>query len=489
MASRTDSRESSVTSFILFSTLAASLASFNVGWNTGVTNIPERVIRECPPQGGEGLPNGLCVTDDLTWGVAVALFAIGGLVGGLTAGMAANRFGRRLVLIFNNVFFTLGGLVLSVSPNVALFGLGRILTGIGCGVSSVVVSTFMGEIASNRNRGALGSMLQLTLNIGILVTQCLGLGLDFAPGWRILLALTALPALVQIGLLWGCVETPRWLASKGRYEEARRSLAKLRAGYDIEAEYDEIVRAQRPASAVSDEPTGKQAEAEGGVTTSFETAAAGANVTYSVADLFSGRAGPVLRRHLYISIFLHMAQQLTGINGVIFYSTSTFTSSFGDAAKYVTIGAVGGLGVFVTTASLLLVDRLGRKKLLFTSAAGMALSSTLLVIGTATKAGPLVLTAVMLFITFFGIGLGPIPWLIVSELFPTNAVGAASSVAIGANYLCNFIIAMVFPKVAEALGNYGFVPYAIIGLVCAVIIFMFVPETKGKSLEEITRGR
>ncbi|RKP40375.1 monosaccharide transporter [Dimargaris cristalligena] len=478
-----DSRESKVTSFILFSTIVASLASFNVGWNTGVTNIPEETIRKCVNNGGEGIPPTLCVTNSITWGASVAMFAIGGLIGGLTAGMVANRFGRRLVLMFNNIFFTLGGIVLAISPNVAVFAFGRILTGIGCGVSSVVVSTFMGEISSNRNRGALGSMLQLTLNIGILATQCIGLGLDNVPGWRILLALTAVPALAQVLLLFGCVETPRWLASKGRYEDARRSLEKLRSGYDIEQEYDEIVRAQRPDSTESAEAAGKKMGDVEHATHSF-----GATTTYSVWDLVTGRAGPVLRRHLFISIFLHMAQQLTGINGVIFYSTSTFQSAFGDSAKYVTIGAVGSLGVLVTSASLMLVDRLGRKKLLFLSAAGMALSSTLLVIGTVTKTDPLVLAAVMLFITFFGIGLGPIPWLIVSELFPTNAVGAASSVAIGANYLCNFAIAMLFPYIASALGSYGFVPYAIVGVVCAVIILMFVPETKGKSLEEITRG-
>ncbi|KAJ1970181.1 Bifunctional purine biosynthesis protein PurH [Dimargaris xerosporica] len=476
-----DSRQASVTGFILFSTVVASLASLNIGWNTGVTNIPEQAIRQCPEADEDGLPSSLCVENNLTWGLAVGLFAIGGLFGGLTAGLAANRFGRRPVLLVNNLFYILGGIVLAVSPNVALLAFGRVLTGIGCGVSSVVVSTFIGEVASNHNRGALGSVLQLTLNIGILITQTVGLGFDYAPGWRVLLAMTSIPAIVQILLLFGCVESPRWLASKGRFDEAHQALQRLRMGYDIEEEFKEMTRTHRAIETPDEKAKLEDLEQPHH---SF-----GATSTYSVLDLVRGRAGPILRRHLFISIFLHMSQQLTGINGVIFYSTATFTSSFGDSAKYVTIGAVGGLGVLVTAISLMLVDRLGRKKLLFTSALGMALSSTLLVVGSTTKTDPLVLVAVMLFVTFFGVGLGPIPFLIVSELFPTSAVGAASSVAIGINYLCNFTVGFVFPFVVSALGQFAFVPYAIIGFIAAALILMFVPETKGKSLEEITSGR
>ncbi|KAJ1967262.1 Bifunctional purine biosynthesis protein PurH [Dispira parvispora] len=486
MSSKGDSRESKVTSFIVYSAIVASLASFNVGWNTGVTNIPEENIRSCHNSSG-GLPPSLCVPKsmDLIWGFSVGLFAIGGLIGGLTGGMAADKLGRRKTLILNNLFYILGGVILTLSPNIAVFAIGRVIVGIGCGVSSVLVSTFIGEIASNRNRGALGSMLQLTLNMGILVTQCVGLPLDNIPGWRVLLALTIAPAALQMGLLFGCVETPRWLASKGRYNEARSALERLRAGYDIETEYDEIMRAQRPENTAtgSVDKLDKLDKVEQGTQSFVPTS------TYSAMDLFSGRAGPVLRRHLFVAILLHVGQQLTGINGVIFYSTATFTTMFGESAKYVTIGAVGSIGVIVTAISLMLVDKLGRKKLLFLSSVGMAVSSSLLVVGSLAKINILVLISVMLFISSFGVGLGPIPWLMVPELFPTNAVGAATSVATGANYLCNFTIGMIFPKLAAALGNFAFIPYAIIGAVVAFLILTMVPETKGRSLEEITSGR
>ncbi|CAG8661252.1 2357_t:CDS:2, partial [Gigaspora rosea] len=332
-----DSKSASFPSYCLFVVFVAVIASFENGWNLGVTNIP---------------------------------------------GHFQTLYGRRNTLLFNIMTWIFGGLLLGIALHPLMFVAGRILAGIGSGIGSVSVPTYIGEIATIKSRGAIGTIYQLFLVIGILITQLLGLVLSFVPGWRILLALTAIPALIQLILLPLCVESPRYLISQNRFSEAKDALQKLRNGYNIENEFQEIVGGQ------TTQPNGNRVENDinGNSSVGMSSAAEGAEIEFTTSTIQNTRGFIQIlkdihcRKMLLICFGLNMVQQLCGINGIILYSTAIFLQTFGRGAKYATLG-VGIVNLSMTLISAYLVDKKGRKPLLFISFTGMCISSILVVIG------------------------------------------------------------------------------------------------------------
>lgn len=340
--------------------------------------------------------------------------------------------------------------------------------------------------------------------VGILVAQTIAIPLSKPAaqaeggfGWRLLFGLTAVPSFLQLILLPFCVETPRYLVSKGRLDEAKKSLQKLRGRpdvWDVEGEYNDMLLGQRQ-SAASDtlRPGGKvsgttlffhEENGQPGSRTSlkWKSPEASSSDNSSLRKIWSN---PTLRKALLVALTIHICQQLTGINSVIFYSTSIFENSYGTetAVKITVIVAV--VNLLSTMASLFLVDHLGRKVLLLTSEIGMTVFALLLVIASVYKTGILVVIAVNLFVASFAIGLGPIPWLLMPELFPTSALARCNGLANGINWLSNFSIGLVFPPLENALSDYAFVPFIVLSVLAALFTATFVPETKGKSLEEL----
>ncbi|CAG8811342.1 20122_t:CDS:2, partial [Gigaspora margarita] len=399
-----DSKSASFPSYCSFVVFAAVIASFENGWNLGVTNIPEQTIRNCTseqPRVKSKFPDCLPM-NNLLWGFATGSYALGGLLGGLLAGRFQTLYGRRNTLLFNTMTWIFGGLLLGIALHPLMFVAGRILAGIGSGIGSVSVPTYIGEIATIKSRGAIGTIYQLFLVIGILITQLLGLVLSFVPGWRILLALTAIPALIQLILLPLCVESPRYLISQNRFSEAKDALQKLRNGYNIENEFQEIIGGQ------TTQPNGNRVEND--------------------------------KRKFKCC-------------------TAIFLQTFGRGAKYATLG-VGIVNLSMTLISAYLVDKKGRKPLLFTSFIGMCISSILVVIGSLYHHNVLVIVAVLLFISSFAIGIGPIAYLIVP----------------GTNWLCNFLIILIFPVLQQSLGGYTFIIFAVISGISAISTLIFFPE-------------
>ncbi|KAF0531757.1 general substrate transporter [Gigaspora margarita] len=382
-----------------------------------------------------------------------------------------------------------GGLLLGIALHPLMFVAGRILAGIGSGIGSVSVPTYIGEIATIKSRGAIGTIYQLFLVIGILITQLLGLVLSFVPGWRILLALTAIPALIQLILLPLCVESPRYLISQNRFSEAKDALQKLRNGYNIENEFQEIIGGQ------TTQPNGNRVENDinGNSSVGMSSAAEGAEIEFMPTIQNTRGFIQILkdihcRKMLLICFGLNMVQQLCGINGIIIYSTAIFLQTFGRGAKYATLG-VGIVNLSMTLISAYLVDKKGRKPLLFTSFIGMCISSILVVIGSLYHHNVLVIVAVLLFISSFAIGIGPIAYLIVPEVLPTHCVSSGGSICLGTNWLCNFLIILIFPVLQQSLGGYTFIIFAVISGISAISTLIFLPETKGKSLEEIRNNQ
>ncbi|KAG0165485.1 hypothetical protein DFQ28_003017 [Apophysomyces sp. BC1034] len=486
-----DSRQSGLSPYVLFCVAVASLGALNSGFNTSGLNIPGDAVRYCPgvPKGQvtyyENSPLPQCLPmGDWIWGVATGMFAIGGLIGAMVANPMAKRFGRRDSMILINVAFFIGATLLSTATSSAQFAIGRIFVGIGSGFMTVVISMYIAEISPPQYRGALGSMLQLFMTIGILVIEAIGLGLSSAVGWRIVVIMTVIPAIAQMVLLPFCARSPRWLITENRVDEARVELLKLRNG-DIEEEFADMVLAlskgggqeKKPApTSEGDSAVGFQASEE--KNSAFES-----EISLTFLQVMKI---PVLAVLSIKMMLIHAASQLTGINAIMYYSTSIFAMSFADQAPYVTIG-VAALNVVLTFVGLGLIDRLGRKMLLLISAVGMCVFGVLMCIGLKYAIGPLQVICIMLFVASFAVGLGMIPFVITAEVYPTYAVGAASSVALAVNWFCNFVIGLIFPTLQSACGPYVFLIFAGISFAVAFFIFFFVPETKKKSIEELGR--
>ncbi|KAI9330504.1 general substrate transporter [Zopfochytrium polystomum] len=350
------------------------------------------------------------------------------------------------------------------------------------------------EIAPVALRGSIGSLNQLMIVIGILVAQVVGLPLATREGWRTLMALAGLPAAVQVVLLFGCVETPSWLASHGLLHDARKSLAFLRGGdrgnlasdgqgdegtssNPIDRELDDIFSAAgvSSASTTTDGATSS---------TTLLLPAASPQPKVTVANLFSVRA---LRRPLLAAFGLQVAQQFSGINAAIYYSTTIFQQSYDPTTAIRLTLLVSVTNLLTTLLSSSLIERAGRRTLLLTATLGMSLSAALVAGAVRAPSSPTeaVVVGLMAFVGFFGVGLGSIPWLILPELVPGYAVGPAASVCTSVNWSASFALAFVLPKAIGALRYDIFFVFSALLVGFALFTYRYVPETKGLTPEEV----
>jgi MFS transporter, SP family, galactose:H+ symporter len=394
-------------------------------------------------------------------GIVVAIVLAGAAIGAAVAGYLSDRFGRRRVILGAAVLFILGALVSAFAAGLpALLG-GRLLVGLAIGVASMLTPLYLAEISPARDRGAVVSLNQLCITLGILVSYLVGFAFaTLTGGWRWMLGIGALPGIIlAIGMLI-LPESPRWLAGHGRMEDAGAVLKNLRGGADVSEELNAL------RTDIARE--GRQL----------------ANWT----ELFSAR----LRRPLTIGVGLAMFQQITGINTVIYFAPTIFETA-GLPSAAISILATAGVGVvnvIMTIVSIWLIDRLGRRQLLYWSLGGMAV--TLFVLAGAFQAGAsgglawIAVASVAAFVGFFAIGLGPVFWLLIAEIFPLALRGRAMSLATIANWGFNLIVSVTFLDLVAALGSASaFLMYAVLSLVALAFVVVMVPETKGHSLEDI----
>lgn len=336
--------------------------------------------------------------------------------------------------------------------------------------------------------------------IGILLSNLIGLPLASVPLWRVNYALVAVPAIAQALLMSMCVESPRYLVSTNNIAEARVALQKLRGGADVSQELQEIVAGQRTeggyeAPADVKDPSGEllplQIPSEKSASAEFPSDyPSGVGVSpqeksqeaLSIFGLFRNR---VVRKITMIVIFLHCTQQLSAINGVMYYSTTIFLGSYdAETSMYMAIG-VSCLNLVFTLIQVGIIDYVGRRVLLITSAAGACVFCVTLVIGGYFGLNELLVASVYIYVAFFAIGLGPIPWMITSEMSPTYAASSMGGIATCFNWTMNFIIGLIFPTLMDSMGSFAFVIFAAILFVATIIMMIFLPETKGKSIEQI----
>ncbi|XP_022144289.1 sugar transporter ERD6-like 6 isoform X2 [Momordica charantia] len=340
--------------------------------------------------------------------------------------------------------------------------MGRLLEGFGVGIISYTVPVYIAEISPQNLRGSLGSVNQLSVTLGIMLAYLLGL---FVP-WRILAVLGILPCTILIPGLFFIPESPRWLAKMGMTEEFETSLQVLRGfDTDISIEVNEIKRS---------------------------VASTNRRTTIRFADLKQKRYWLPLS----IGIGLLILQQLSGINGVLFYSSTIFASAGITSSNAATCG-LGAVQVVATAVTTWLIDRAGRRLLLIISSAGMTISLLIVAVAFFVKdavpddsslysiSGIVSVVGVVVMVVAFSLGVGAIPWVIMSEILPVNIKGLAGSVATLANWLSAWVVTMTANLLLQWSSGGTFTIYALVTGFLVVFVTLWVPETKGRTLEEI----
>ena len=420
------------------------------GYDTGVISGALLFIREDFP------------LSDFMQGVIVSFLLVGAVTGALVGGPLSDRFGRRPIVLLAAIIFAIGAIAAALTPSVALLIVARFILGLGVGLASLIVPLYIAEIAPPESRGALVSLNQLMITIGILLSYIVGVAFTPIEGWRWMFAVAVIPALILgIGMFF-LPESPRWLVKNGRLAMARAVLSRSRVESEVETEMrqmEELERLERQQAQVG----------------------------------YKELLEPWIRPALIIGIGLAVFQQITGINTVIYYAPTILEIvgfSAGGAIAATALG-VGVVNVGFTVLSLFLLDRAGRRLLLLIGLVGMTVSLALLGVvfsleSTSGAAGLLATICLALYIASFAISLGPVFWLMISEIYPLRIRGTAMSVASIANWGSNFLVALTFPVLLATLGGAGaFWLFAVLGIVAWLFVWFLVPETKGRSLEEI----
>ena len=392
----------------------------------------------------------------------VSSLLLGAVAGAILSGYLADAISRRWTKVVSGCIYVVGALGCAFAVNVPMLVGFRIVLGLSVGTASFVAPMYIAEVAPPRVRGGLVTFNQLAITLGILLAYLVNFAFKGVAGnWRWMLGLAAIPgAALAVGMLT-VPHTPRWLMQKGREDDARRTLTDLREdeeGGDVEAEVADIQDAIRR-------------EGETGV-----------------RDLVR----PTIRPLLVIGLALAVFQQFVGINTVIYYAPTILKDTgLTNSASITQTVFIGVTNVVFTVVAVLLLDRVGRRKLLITGTVGLVVG--LAILGTyfssstlQDRAPYLALVGLLLFIAAFAVGLGPVFWLLISEIFPLGVRSKAMSVSTVANWGANFVVAATFLSLSNAITREGiFFVYTAIGIIAVVVFAWKVPETKDRTLEDI----
>jgi MFS family permease len=505
--------------YMVFCVITGSLGFFCCGWVIGSPNLPGYVTHACE-NGLSHTANPLfpdCLPmNDALWGFAVASFCISGLIGGLSAGFLQTKLGRRKTVTLSSLGYILGGIVVGCSTSPSMFIAGRFLCGYSGGLGSLTLPVYASEISTVKARGVMGTINQLMTVTGILLSSIVGLPLSYVPLWRINYALVALPAIVQALTMPFCAESPRYLVSLNKIDEAKASLQKLRSDSCIQTELYGMVEGQLGTLAAINMSSKQEdyfesklvldqnpehltvhvdnAASEDYISTpplvtpppqykqdaSNQPIATPMNMIQIFRDTF-------IRRVALILIIILMLQQLIGINAVMYYSTTMFNTVFSpDMSKYMAI-VCNVVNFLATVLSIVLVDRMGRRSLLLVSEGGACLFAILLTVGYVYHINALMVTSLFGYVIMFAVGVGPIPWILISELAPVNASSSVGAVATALNWAMNFLVGQCFPVIFLKIQGYSFILFAFIGFISFVFTYLQIPETKGRTVEDIAK--
>jgi sugar porter (SP) family MFS transporter len=431
---------------VYFATAVASLGGMLFGYDIGVISGAILFIKEAfslSPGGEE---------------IVVSSVLLGSLVGAAVGGTLADRFGRRKLSIGTAVVFGVGAIGAALAPSVVWLVTARLVAGIAIGIASFVAPLYISEIAPETIRGKLVSINQVALTSGIVISYLIDYAFSGTRSWRWMFALAAVPtSAFAVGLML-IPDSPRWLAARGHLDRAKDVLERIRSP--------------------------EQAAVELKV---FQHSVAQQKGRWS--ELLS----PLLRPAMIVGVGLAIAQQITGINTIIYYAPTIFRfAGFASASAAILASVgIGIVNVVFTVVAMQLIDKVGRRPLLLVSLAGMTLG--LAVLGLAFMLpqiggalGWIAVASLTIYVGSFAVGLGPVFWLMLSEIYPLGVRGRAMSVGTLANWAANLIVALSFLTLTHVLGKPAtFWLYGAISIAAWVFAFLLVPETKGKTLEQI----
>ncbi|EEP75330.1 predicted protein [Uncinocarpus reesii 1704] len=479
--------EARATPYLIFLVLITTLGPLQFGYHLAELNAPQAVIT-CEKKSIQsswlglasssgGLPQ--CIPmNPSQFGLVSSSYTLGGLLGALLAGPLSTKYGRVLALRATTLFFVLGPIAEALAPSIPVFVSGRLLSGVGAGAAIVVGPIYIAEIAPPKDRGFFGAFTQVMTNVGILATQSLGYFLSKGILWRIILAVAGFIGLADLlGLLF-VPESPIWLAEHQRLAHAKRILQRIRGqNADIHAEIKNWQINISSTDTTEEEslltlPPGNLPPKKPPV------------------SIFGVVRDPLYRRAIIAVVAVMITQQFTGINSIIMYSVSLLSTILPTTAALLTV-IVSSINLFTTLLCAPLADKLGRKKCLLLSITGMGVSSALLAISIASNLKLLSAISTLLFVASFAVGLGPVPFILASELVGPEAVGATQSWAQATNWVATFIVAQFFPALNVALGGKGKVYWVFAGMALTLggFIAWWVPETKGKTTMDEVWGR
>ncbi|KAI9709284.1 MAG: hypothetical protein M1820_003404 [Bogoriella megaspora] len=425
------------------------------------------------------------------FGLISSIFTLGGLLGALSAGPISQRYGRLKTMLWGTALFTAGPIFEALAQGIAIMVVGRFISGLGAGAAVVVVPIYISEIAPPGEKGFWGSATQVMVNLGIFIAQLLGYFLSKGELWRIILGAGGLFGMLQAAaLLLGGVESPKWKADRGMPAEAKRDLRRIRGKkVDVSEEVDGWGTGESEERRDDEEESLLRNEDRMSHHSDEEAPRKRDMAKKSIVGIFEVIRHPEYNKATFAVMMVMIAQQLCGINSIVMYGVSLLTSLLSTSSALLNL-FVSLLNLFVTLFCAPLIDIIGRKTVLLLSIAGMGASSLALGLSIMFHVPPLSVVAVITFVASFGLGLGPVPFILSSELVGPEAVGATQSWALAANWLATFIVAQFFPIVNERLGQ-GKVYFIFMAL--AVFFWVFVawrvPETKGKKDADEVWGR
>lgn len=396
------------------------------------------------------------------WAASSAIW--GCMIGVIFSGFLSDKFGRKKVLILSAILFFISAVGSSIPNNLTQFVIARLIGGVGVGIASLLSPMYISEIAPAKIRGTLVTLYQLAIVIGINLVYYINLQIassgdaqwNLDIGWRIMLGSEVIPALLFIILLFFIPESPRWLASKGKIDSAKAIIEKING-------------------------QNKSAELLNEIQDSFKEERG------SILVLFTSG----LRMAIVVGMFLAFFSQITGINAIIYYAPEIFKNiGFGaDSAMFQTV-IIGTVNTVFTFVAIAFIDKYGRRTLLLWGISGMiiCLGGVGLMFHIELSSGPWLLLFILGFIASFAMSLGPIPWVLISEIFPTKFRGVAMSISILMVWIGVVLITQLTPILLEGIGGaFTFWIFMFNAIILIIFTYNMIPETKGKTLEEIAK--
>ncbi|KAL6216266.1 hypothetical protein ACLB2K_009489 [Fragaria x ananassa] len=468
--------EATITPLVVISCLMAAsgglMFGYDVGISGGVTSMPDFLKKFFPTvyrnQQVPGLTGNYCKYDNQGLQLFTSSLYLAAIIATLFASYITKRLGRKMSMLIAGILFLAGTILNAAAVNLAMLIIGRLLLGCGVGFANQAIPLFLSEIAPTRIRGALNILFQLFITIGILGANLINYGtakLANGYGWRISLGLAGVPALLlTVGSLI-VTDTPNSLIARGKLEEGKAILKRIRGVDNVDQEYNEIVDASRAATEVKN----------------------------PFKNLLKRRNRPTL----VIGIMMQIFQQFTGINAIMFYAPVLFqTLGFKSNASLVSAAITGSVNVVSTIVSVILVDIAGRRKLLIQAGFQMFLSQMVVAVLMGLKVkdhsnnlghnlGILVVVLVCSFVASFAWSWGPLGWLIPSETFAAETRSAGQSMVVSTNMLFTFVIAQAFLSMLCHMKFGIFYFFSAWVLVMTLFTYFFIPETKNIPIDEM----